>query len=122
MLEGNPMDLLNKLIADPDAIKNLKDMVGNMASGQQTENQTENTQYNETLNSLPFIYEFLNNQKNSEMVKKINNAYSGYSNNTTPGLKLLDALKPYLSQRRTENLEKIRKAIKISNAFSEFKK
>ncbi len=116
------MDLLNKLIADPEAIKNIKDMVGNMSSGESAENENTNSSSRETLNSLPFIYEFLNNQQNSEMLKKINNAYSGYSNNMTPGLKLLDALKPYLSQRRTGNLEKIRKAIKISNAFSEFKK
>ena len=56
------------------------------------------------------------------MFKKINRAYSSYSNNMTPGLKLLDALKPFLSTRRIENLEKIRKAVKISNAFSEMKK
>ena len=116
------MDLLNKLIADPEAIKNIKDMVGNMSSGAQTENNNDNIKSSETFNSVPFIYEFLNNQQNSEMIKKINNAYSGYSNDTTPGLKLLDALKPYLGQSRIGNLEKIRKAIKISNAFSELKK
>ena len=115
------MDLLSKLLANPDAIKNIKDMVGNIPQSQQSES-SNTTGAGDAINSMPFIYEFLSNQQNSEMLKKINNAYSGYSNNMTPGLKLLDALKPYLSQRRTENLEKIRKAIRISNAFSEFNK
>lgn len=122
VMENNPMDLLNKLIADPDAIKNIKDMLGGTSSNEQSEKKDNNTNLNGLPESMPFIYEFLNNQQNSEMFKKINKAYSGYSNNMTPGLKLLDALKPFLSTRRTENLEKIRKAVKISNAFSELKK
>ena len=121
-MENNPMDLLNKLIADPDAIKNIKDMLGGTSSNEQSEKKDNNTNLNGLPESMPFIYEFLNNQQNSEMFKKINKAYSGYSNDMTPGLRLLDALKPFLNTKRTENLEKIRKAVKISNAFSELKK
>lgn len=115
------MDMLNKLISDPDAVKNIKDMLGNVSE----KNGTDNTGVNDSNglpDSMPFIYEFLSNQQNSEMLHKINKVYSGYSNNLTPGLKLLDALKPFLSSKRIENFEKIRKAVKISNAFSELKK
>ena len=101
VMENNPMDLLNKLIADPDAIKNIKDMLGGTSSNEQSEKKDNNTNLNGLPESMPFIYDFLNNQQNSEMFKKINKAYSGYSNNMTPGLKLLDALKPFLSTRRT---------------------
>lgn len=116
------MDLLNKLIADPEAIKNIKDMVGNVSESRQNEGEDKIPSSDNYFNSMPFLYEFLNNKQNSEMLNKINKAYSGYSNTKTPGLQLLDALKPYLNQRRVENLERIRKAIKISNAFSEFNK
>lgn len=115
------MDMLSKLISDPEAIKNIKDMVGNVSTKQQ-ENESTGYQSTSMPESLGFLYEFLNNQQNGELLKKINNAYTKYSDNSNPGLRLLDALKPYLSQGRTENLEKIRKAIKISNAFSELKK
>ena len=117
------MDLLNKLIADPEAIKNIKDMFGNVSENKQSENNNKVSPAIDTLpDSMSLIYEFLNNQQNNEMFKKINKAYSRYSDNSAPGLQLLDALKPFLSSRRTENFEKIRKAVKISNAFSEFKK
>lgn len=122
LVDTNPMDMLGKLMADPEAIKNIKDMLGNASQSQNSNNDNSNTGMGDLPDAMPLIYEFLNNQQNSEMFKKINKAYSGYTNNTTPGLRLLDALKPYLNPKRTENFEKIRKAVKISNAFSEFKR
>ena len=116
------MDLLNKLIADPAAIKNIKDMLGSTTEESNSEKEEKTDFYHTSNNSMDFLYEILNNQQNGEMLRKINNIYNRYSNEKTPGLELLDALKPFLSQRRVESMDKVRKAIKISNAFSELKK
>jgi len=121
-MDNSPMDLLNQLISNPESAKNIKDMLKNMSTPTEQEPVDEGLSEGELISALPLINEFLNNKQNGEMLRKINKAYTGYSNNMTPGLQLLDALKPYLSQHRSANLEKIRKVIKISNAFSELKK
>ena len=118
------MNLFSSLLSNPDAMKNIKDIIGNVDSGNKNEEISEQNNSNsfQPKNDLNFLNDILSQSKNNDLLRKVNNAYNVYSNNSTPGIKLLEALAPYLSSKRVNNLEKVKTVIKMTNAVSEFNK
>ncbi len=115
------MNLFSSLLSNPDAMKNIKDILGNASVDEKQKPPVDNSPTMNT-NDLNFLSNIINQGQNSEIIRKISNAYNVYSNNSTPGIRLLEALSPYLSTKRVSNLEKVKVAIKMSNAVSEFNK
>ncbi|MBQ2897405.1 MAG: hypothetical protein IJE46_03660 [Clostridia bacterium] len=123
-MDSNAMNLFSSLLSNPDAMKNIKDIIGNVDSGNKNEEISEQNNLNsfQPKNDLNFLNDILSQSKNNDLLRKVNNAYNVYSNNSTPGIKLLEALAPYLSSKRVNNLEKVKTVIKMTNAVSEFNK
>ena len=123
-MDSNAMNLFSSLLSNPDAMKNIKDIIGNVDSGNKNEEISEQNNSNsfQPKNDLNFLNDILSQSKNNDLLRKVNNAYNVYSNNSTPGIKLLEALAPYLSSKRVNNLEKVKTVIKMTNAVSEFNK
>lgn len=118
------MNLFSSLLSNPDALKNIKDVIGNIdINKNNNENEEKADVYTEhSKNDMTFLNDILNKSISGDLLQKVNNAYSVYSSNSTPGIRLLEALTPYLSSKRVNNLEKVKTVIKVTNAVSEFNK
>jgi len=125
-MDNNMLNLFNSLISNPETMKNLKDVIDSSTNNKQNDDTKEqfydNMPSQATSNDLSFLNDFLNQSQNSELLRRINKAYSVYSDKSTPGVRLLEALGPYLSNKRAINLEKVKNVIRMTNAFSEFNK
>lgn len=124
-MDNNAMSMFSTLLSNPEAINNIKGMLGNIGSGVETEktssdHTSENEGFNHQQPDLSFLNDFFSHSGNSELLRKVSNAYNVYSNDSSPGISLLEALSPYLSGRRAANLQKVKNVIRITNAFSEF--
>lgn len=123
-MDNNAMNLFSSLLSNPDALKNIKDIIGNIDINKNSnENEEKAEVYTEQSKSdMTFLNDILNKSVSSDLLQRVNSAYSVYSSNSTPGIRLLEALSPYLSSKRVNNLEKVKTVIKVTNAFSEFNK
>ncbi len=122
-MANNIGDLFSNLLSNPEALKNVKDALGGIddISDSKT-NNADSTEAEQKNADSDFLNNVVNMAQNSDLIKKISSAYSTYSDNSAHGVKLLDALAPYLNQKRAGNLEKVKVAVKLSNALTELNK
>ncbi len=124
-MDSNAVNMFNSLLSNPDALNNIKDMFNNINGENKLDgNFAEKTSGNDDNKSnqpdMTFIIDLINKNQNKELLRKVSNAYSAYSSNSSPGIGLLEALSPYLSSKRSANLEMVKNVIRMTNAVSEF--
>ena len=115
---ADAMELLSGLLKNKDALNSLKNAFSDNEPVEKRENSMPSSQ---DIPDLSFLSELLSgNQQNVEIMSKMKKAYDAYSNDNDPGINLLNALAPYLSNKRNENLSKIMTAVKVGKAFNQF--
>ena len=92
-MADNPMDLLNSLLSNPDAIKNIGKMLG------------------ETTAPAPSVPE---KKEDISDIIDLSNVSAGDDN----GTRLLYALEPYLSAKRRGNISQIVQAVKVGKMIN----
>ena len=141
-MADNSMDLLTSLLSNPQAVENIKNIIGGMANSSQNEPEparepepepesrpepphTQQAPRPQTASvpDMSFLTNILaNSNQNVEIMNKMKQAYDVYASEDDPSINLLHALSPYLSQKRTANLEKVITMVKVGKAASVFGK
>ncbi len=117
---ADAMELLSGLLKNKDTLNNLKNLVSDQQEREKTVYSDDAKPYNSDMPDLSFLTELLsNNRQNVEIMNKMKKAYDAYSDDRDPGINLLNALTPYLSNKRNENLSKIMTAVKVGKAFTQ---
>lgn len=123
----NPMELINTLMKNPAAMEGIK----NILSGSAPEKTEQNFEgeiakpegVSAPMPDMSFLTQLLaSNPQSMGVMNKMKSAYDAYSDKSDPNINLLDALAPYLSRSRTENLEKIKNIVRMGKAASVFTK
>ncbi len=112
---ADAMELFSNLLKNKDTLDNLKKMVSD-----EPEKEQRSALPASEAPDLSFLSDLLaGSPGNLEMMNKMKKAYDAYSDEKDPGINLLNALAPYLSSKRTDNLSKIMTAVKVGKAFNQ---
>lgn len=103
-MADNPMDLLNGLLSNPDALKAVGKMLTDSAGTNSSETPVENLTpaISDDTPALPDFTSIMNTQDN--------------------GTRLLYALEPYLSEKRKGNINQIVQAVKVGKMVAAMSK
>ena len=105
----NPMELLNELMKNKEAVESVKNMLGS------SENNTAPAQTPD----IAFLAKMLSeNKQGTQVLGKLKSVYDVYNDNNDPSLRLLNDLTPFLSGKKAENIDKIAKIARMSKALN----
>lgn len=87
-------DSLNAILNDPDKMEEVRSMLGNFSGG--------------------------NSSSDLDMAK-IQNLYQKFNSSSDPRMELLSAIRPYMSSRRAEGLDKMTRMLRMTRLASLFR-
>ncbi len=94
-------DKIKSLLSNPEAMNMFSSLIGGGNSGNESSEES--------------------NSEDDEFVSNIKNVLSRVNNGSDKRINLLNALKPYMRQSRSSNIDKAIKMLKISQMTSIFK-
>lgn len=104
----NPMELLNQLMKNKDAVDTVKNMLNKEDASAPVETP-----------DIAFLAKMLSeNKQGAQVLGKLKGVYDVYNDNNDPSLRLLSDLTPFLSGRKAENIDKIAKLARMSKALN----
>lgn len=94
---NNPMDIFNKLVENPEAVDEIKKLIGNLDLSQPG-NEEKSRENEEKGNS---------GLGGDDVIQKMSGLFNDFSTPNNPTVNLLNALTPFLSGKRAQSVGKI---------------
>lgn len=122
------MDLLANILSNPDAMENIKHIISDAGAQQSPPPAPKSPAPSQSLGDisgvdLSFLTNLLNkNAQSMAMITKLKRAYDTYVGDDDKNIRLLNAISPYLSQKRLSNFGSLVKMIRIGRAAEVFTK
>lgn len=101
-MSGSPEDILKSILSDPDAVSKIGNILGSL-KGESAQNEGHKEEKTEGDSSLDMA-----------SILKIGKMFDKINEKDDDGVKLITALMPYLSDKRSEGAKKAVKLLRLS--------